>query len=137
MFFVTINTNHKPKTAPEEASLKRALEKFVWEEFATMTVWNQLIETTSEIKNVHIEAGVETARTTGFIHAHCHVTIEHNGLITLRKTAQSTLQQIAKKTLRTNGAYVQITLGDSRFLNYANKEGNQYSAGIQESVVFD
>lgn len=139
VFFVTINTNHKAKTAAEEVHLKQRLGRFMRAEFATMSTWNELLTISNTVvTNVHITAGVERAPKPGFIHAHAHVTIEHNGKVALKKPgAQANLQRIVTRALRINGAYAHITLGDSRVLNYVNKEGNAYSAGIQPTVSFD
>jgi hypothetical protein len=141
-FFVTINTNHKPKTAAEEIDLKHRLARFIERDFNHQDTWRRIITVRPSfevVQTIKVEAaGVEVGPRTGFVHAHCTVIIEHRGEARLRaQGAQAALQDLVISRLGLNGAYAQIQLGNASILNYVSKTSTEHTAGIQTAIDFE
>lgn len=141
-FFVTINTNHKPKTAAEEFDLKRRLARFVSIDFNDRDTWRQIVTVRPSfdvMQTIKVEAaGIEVGPRTGFVHAHCRLIIEHRGEARLRAAgAQKALQELVTRRVGLNGSYAQIQLANASILNYVSKTATEHAVGIQTSVQFD
>jgi hypothetical protein len=144
-YFVTINTNHKARTAEAEHVLKHRVKKFFETRLAAPDVLSELFVFSPNISIVdHVlisAAGVELGPKTGFIHGHAVLLIEHHGQVRLKKQgAQAALQRAVIESVGSRGAYAQIKLSSAALLNYTAKtsgDGTELaSGGIQTEISF-
>lgn len=145
-YFVTVNTNHKPRTAEAEHVLKQRISVFFQTVLPSAPLLAQLFVFSPSISIVdHVlisSAGVERGPKTGFVHGHAVLLLEHHGEVRLRKQgAQAALQRALIESVGSRGAYAEISLSSATLLNYVTKtsgsETEIESGGIQNEVRFD
>lgn len=145
-YFVTVNTNHKPRTAEAEHVLKQRIKTFFETVLPSPSLLSQMFVFSPSISIVdHVlisSAGVERGPKTGFVHGHAVLLIEHHGEVRLRKQgAQAALQRALIESVGSRGAYAEISLSSATLLNYVTKtsgsETEIESGGIQNEVRFD
>ena len=124
-YYITINTNHKARTAQAEQYLKTRLKSFLDNRLPDPDILESMLIFTpnlSIIDHVVVEAGVEVGPKTGFVHAHAELLIEHHGQVRLKKAgAQAALQRAVIESTGVRGAYVGIQLASAYLLNYVSK----------------
>ena len=144
-FFITVNTNHKPRTAEAEHLLKQRVKAFFENNLLNREMFGDLMSFSPDISildHVHLSAAaVELGPKTGFVHGHAVLIIEHHGVIKQKKQgSQAALQRAFQQAVGSRGAYANFQLHNSMLLNYTAKTTGDAtelaSGGMQEEVSF-